>query len=178
LTPFREHTAIAALLKLWEQRRGDRDIPDRADFDPTSITPALLPHFVFVDVVDGGARLRYRLLGTAIVHRLGFDPTGKFLDERFSDGMVTYMMSLAREAVETRRPVFSKAAMAPPDGIDSIVTARVYMPLSHAVRKDVDPREVAMILAVHDLGPPWRGGAPLAPIFAEGDVRELIRTTI
>src|SRR5690349_12411326 len=132
--PFREHTAITALYQLWEQRRGDRDIPDRADFDPTSIAPALLPHFVLVDVMDGGARLRYRLLGTAIVNRLGFDPTGKYFDEKFSDKIALYMLSLAREAVAKRRPVFSKAAMTPPDGIDSIITARIYMPLTHCAR--------------------------------------------
>ncbi|HEY0524482.1 MAG TPA: PAS domain-containing protein [Stellaceae bacterium] len=176
--PFREHTAINALLHLWGERCGDRDIPDRADFDPTSIAPSLLPHFVLADIVDGGVRLRFRLLGTAIVNRFGFDPTGKYLDETFSDRMVRYMMSLAQEAIAMRRPAFSKAVMAPSDGSDPIVTARIYMPLTHAARKDVGPRDVAMILAVHDFGPPWRGGAPLIPVLADGDARELVRTIV
>lgn len=52
----------AEALADWHRRRGDRKMPRRADIDPTEIT-TVLPHLRLIDVLEGGARYRYRLVG-------------------------------------------------------------------------------------------------------------------
>jgi hypothetical protein len=54
-------------------------LPDRRALDPTLIT-RLLPSIMILDLTDPPA-VRFRLAGTAIVDRYGFNPKGKdFLD--------------------------------------------------------------------------------------------------
>src|SRR5690349_9111742 len=72
---------IAALLDYWEVKRDGRPMPDRRDIDPAELPPKLLPHLLLGETLDGGTRWRYRLVGTEIVRRLGFDPTGKYIDD-------------------------------------------------------------------------------------------------
>ncbi len=56
-----------------------RDLPGRADIDPTEI-PRLLPDVMLVDVLPEG-RYRYRLIGTENSAAHGVSATGRFLDE-------------------------------------------------------------------------------------------------
>lgn len=49
--------------------------PHRRDFDPC-VLPSLLPHMLIHDLSDP-ADSRLRLVGTRIVDRFGFDPTGR-----------------------------------------------------------------------------------------------------
>src|SRR5512134_751440 len=90
---------LGALYRYWNRRRGRRRMPDRRDIDPLELGPKLLPHVGLMDIVDGGARVRYRLLGTAIVERWGSDPTGKFMDEVMSGSYRDYIHGLYRELV-------------------------------------------------------------------------------
>ncbi len=55
-------------------------MPRRRDIDPTEI-PRLLPNLQITELIDGGARIRYRLTGTAIVNAYGADLTGKYFQE-------------------------------------------------------------------------------------------------
>ena len=75
---------LRALFGYWREKRGDGTMPARADLDPLEI-PTLLPIVGLVDVLDGGARFRYRLVGTEIVDVDGHDATGRFLDEVLPD---------------------------------------------------------------------------------------------
>lgn len=50
-------------------------VPRRRDFDPCAL-PSLLPHMLIHDLSDP-ANSVLRLVGTRIVERLGFDPTGR-----------------------------------------------------------------------------------------------------
>jgi hypothetical protein len=61
------------LCRYWLVKRGGRAMPSRSDLDPGEI-PALLPHLMIVDKVDG--RFRWRLVGTSAVLEVGRDPTG------------------------------------------------------------------------------------------------------
>jgi hypothetical protein len=55
-------------------------LPGRQHFDPVDI-PDLLPGIALLNVQRAPFRLRYRLVGTAVVHALGREVTGLWLDE-------------------------------------------------------------------------------------------------
>lgn len=64
----------------WQKAREDRPFPARRDFSPLKI-PALLPAIQLIDVGDDERHYSVRLIGTQITEIIGFDPTGKALDE-------------------------------------------------------------------------------------------------
>ncbi len=79
-----ESPLLVDLHRYWLEKRGDRIMPRRADIDP--VDPALRPHLgylVLTDVVEA-ARLRFRLIGSALTEAVGRDSTGRYLDELYS----------------------------------------------------------------------------------------------
>jgi hypothetical protein len=129
---------LGALYRYWNRRRGHRRMPDRRDIDPLELGPALLPHLGLMDIVEGGARVRYRLLGTAIVDRFGSDPTGKFMDEVMTGSYSDYIHGLYRELVRARAPVFSESVFRW-DAEGFLRTRRLYLPLTHRAVRVADP---------------------------------------
>lgn len=121
---------LGTLYRYWNQRRGQRRMPDRRDIDPLDLGPALLPHVGLMDILEGGARVRYRLLGTKIVERWGSDPTGRCMDEVMSGTYGAYIHSLYRTLVHARAPVFSESLFRW-DTEGYLRTRRLYLPLTH-----------------------------------------------
>lgn len=77
--------AIGRLFAYWNDRRGARRFPARRDLDPIEMRYALGGITLF-DVerpatAEGKPRFRYRLIGSDIVARDGFDFTGRYLDD-------------------------------------------------------------------------------------------------
>jgi hypothetical protein len=65
----------------WAIRRGSRKMPARADLEALEMAFAM-GNIILVDVLPGTPPLfRIRLHGTTLVDRVGFDLTGKMLDE-------------------------------------------------------------------------------------------------
>ncbi len=129
---------LRALVGYWREKRGDRAMPARADLDPIEI-PTLLPIVGLIDVLDGGARFRYRLMGTEMVGVAGYDPTGRFLDEALPDsGYADYLIGLFREVTRERRPLYGESDFHGQGRIEHRVR-RLLMPLSR------DGRSVDMI---------------------------------
>lgn len=81
-------------------------MPQRRDIDPVEIPPRLLPNLQITEVIDGGKRFRYRLVGTAIVNAYGADMTGKFYDELFSGERLRGIEASLRRVCEHRQPIF------------------------------------------------------------------------
>ncbi len=71
---------LVALERYWRKIHPPTGLPGRQHFDPLEVA-SLLPWLILIDVTRAPLRLRYRLLGTAHVDSLGFDPTGRWLDE-------------------------------------------------------------------------------------------------
>jgi hypothetical protein len=112
------HPGIAALAAYWDLKRGVRELPDRADIDPSEIT-ALLPHITISEVIDNGADFRVRIFGTALVELVGEERTGKRLSE-FGTNCVPptkaarvrrRWMDAASRAFTSRRPAFITGTM-------------------------------------------------------------------
>lgn len=70
------------LFDYWTEKRGDRDMPLRADIEPTELGP-LLPNLAILDIEREGKKVffRHRLVGTEVVEALGKDSTGRRVGE-------------------------------------------------------------------------------------------------
>src|SRR5690349_1217150 len=64
----------------WITHRGDADMPDRAALHPEDLR-AILPNILISEREPDPFRVRYRLVGTKVVAVVGFDFTGRYLDE-------------------------------------------------------------------------------------------------
>jgi hypothetical protein len=72
---------LRRLYEYWSQRRGDRKWPSRADLDPVGMRFAL-GNVILAEVVPGTpASYRIRLHGSTLTQRVGYDLTGKLLDD-------------------------------------------------------------------------------------------------
>lgn len=119
---------IEQSLAYWQSIRGDRQAPQRIDFDPADI-PRLLPNVVFLDVIDSGSNFRFRVIGDAVRSASHGNYTGQMVDSLphiTDDGP---LMTALRKAVVTRQPVH---ASVPYTGPVKEVTLREHlvMPLT------------------------------------------------
>lgn len=171
---------LGALYRYWNDRRGQRRMPDRREIDPLELGPALLPHVGLMDIVEGGKRVRYRLLGTKIVERFGSDPRGRYMDEVISGSYSEYIHALYRDLVRARAPVFSESLFRW-DAKGYLRTRRLYLPLTDGgatAAEATDAVAVALIGQVF-LGPatqtvqPYRVIVEHAPIEQRSEVLEL-----
>lgn len=145
MRPDTQHEPIAALYDYWAGIRAGRGMPRPSDVDPLKIERRLLPHVILIDVVQRQPlRMRYRLVGTAVVQaRRGLTPedaTGWYVDEigsRFQPSPRDFYA----EVVNGQRPVFHEG-LYPAAATRAGSFARIGLPLS-----DDDGASVSRILA-------------------------------
>jgi hypothetical protein len=113
----------------WQAKCGARAMPRRRDIDPTEIPARLLPNLQITELIDGGARIRYRLTGTAIVDAYGVDLTGKYFDEAFSGTRLDYVKANYRRVSSERRPLLVCNPYVSARNV-KLVCTRLIMPLS------------------------------------------------
>lgn len=76
-----KHPKLRQLYDYWSAKRGEREMPARADLDPVDMT-FVIGNVILVDVIAGTPpRFRIRLHGTNLVERVRYELTGKMLDE-------------------------------------------------------------------------------------------------
>ena len=107
LEPFdlgRFHPRMRDLYEHWKALpRVGGPLPARATFDPMKV-PRLLPGIWLLDVVrEPQLRLRYRLVGTKIVTVMGFEATGKWMDEARPRSLTPGYLDRFRATIETGR---------------------------------------------------------------------------
>jgi hypothetical protein len=91
-----DHAALSALFRYWEKKRGARKMPARHDIDPIEMDRRLLPHLMLCEVSANGNIVRFRLVGTSLAKRLGFDPTGQRLSDLPRADYFDFLGSLVR----------------------------------------------------------------------------------
>lgn len=64
----------------WADLKGDRNYPLKDSFNPAEV-PHLLSCISLYDIEENPRRFRARLVGTDTVKAMGYDFTGKYLDE-------------------------------------------------------------------------------------------------
>jgi hypothetical protein len=99
--------SIEALVEYWQSKCAGRPMPRRADIDPVEI-PAHLADVMLIDVLDGGADFRYRLVGTRIVQAMARDATSRRISELHGGqpGIFAKVRSLYLRPVLLKRPIF------------------------------------------------------------------------
>jgi hypothetical protein len=78
-----EDARLAHVLSCWRRWRGSKLWPAREDIDPDDLRQ-ILPNLFMVEAVDGGTRFRYILSGTTVRQQLGFELSGRYLDDTFT----------------------------------------------------------------------------------------------
>lgn len=74
------------LVRMWQNKRGDRPVPAWTDFDFHDFT-GWHGRITLADVTYDPFDFRYRLVGTKVAERLRKDYTGKFYTQMVQDGM-------------------------------------------------------------------------------------------
>ena len=82
---------------------GHGTLPRRRDIDPAALGK-LLPHVFLLDIVGPSARLRWRLVGSAIAFREGGDPTGGWVADSLVPEQAEIMQHFAETSIRERRP--------------------------------------------------------------------------
>ncbi|HZK90907.1 MAG TPA: PAS domain-containing protein [Stellaceae bacterium] len=126
---YRSDPILGPALAYWSEKRGARSMPRKRDIDPTELPRRLLPNLQIIEVVGGGARFRYRLVGTASVDAYGSDYTGSCPDELFDDDRLTFIQNIYRRVCTLKTPLFTQNRYHTTRNVD-VFANRIYMPLS------------------------------------------------
>jgi hypothetical protein len=89
----------------WESRRREGGLPARADLDPADFVYCL-PNILLMDLSHDPLRVRYRLVGSAVVATSRLDFTGRYLDELAFPNPHFDWIEVYRRLVADRRPLF------------------------------------------------------------------------
>jgi len=119
---------LTALLTYWEKKRGTRVMPRRRDIDPLEMPTRLLPYLQLIELGERG-RLRFRLIGTAIVDAMGRDATGRYLDDVMAGEHKRFIENFYRTALGAGRPALGTYSLRR-DGTSELATVRLATPLS------------------------------------------------
>jgi len=75
-----EHAALRRLYRYWLEKRRGRSMPAPGDIDPLELK-FVLGNLILVDVEQPSGKFRVRLYGSNLAQRMGYDITGKYMDE-------------------------------------------------------------------------------------------------
>ena len=153
-------TRLAAQVEdYWRARchvSGHGVIPRRRDVDPVALGKSLLPQLFLLDIVGPSARLRWRLVGSAIARREGRDPTGRWVEDSLVPEQAQVMQHFAGMTIGERRPSCHVGCWRDASDRPQLL-ARLLVPLSE------DGSVVSTLLGIIDYAPgeivPLRGAA-------------------
>lgn len=129
--PLPDDPILNGLLAFWEQARGERAMPAKADIDPLRLGARLLPYLLLVDRIVETGRFRYRLCGSANAEAAGIDLTGRHVDElNPNPDYIAYMTGLYMKSLEAARPVWSESRYLPLRSDTMRATRRLICPLA------------------------------------------------
>lgn len=127
--PFSDDPILSDLASYWLARRGERSMPDRRDIDPLHMPRQVLPHLALLELT-ADSRFRFRLVGTEVVSRLGFNPVGRLVSDVFRDAYRNYMEGALEMTAREQAPVYCESNFLwDPGGV--MHTRRLLLPLRH-----------------------------------------------
>lgn len=133
---------INQIVAYWHARcRGGR-LPARADINPCELKPLLPNMFLIGCPSRDDADWVYRLIGTEIVEREGFDKTGKPVRDYYTGAAWPALRAEYLKCIEERRPVYLTDTAYHRLMRDSFDFERIFLPLAS------DGRTVDMIVGV------------------------------
>jgi hypothetical protein len=98
-----KHKNSHLLVGYWSRLRNGRDVPDQTEIDPKSLK-RLLP-YMFILEAENPVRPVYRLAGTALCERFGFEMKGTGFLTHWEPQSSTALRSLLQQALFLKQPV-------------------------------------------------------------------------
>lgn len=98
-----KHRNSHLLVGYWSRLRQDQDVPDQTDIDPRDIK-RLLP-FVFILDAEDPARPIYRLAGTSLCDRFGFELKGTGFLAHWEARSAAAVTSVLEQALKLKQPI-------------------------------------------------------------------------
>ncbi|MGO8918746.1 MAG: PAS domain-containing protein [Stellaceae bacterium] len=99
-----ETPCLRRLYAYWDERRQGREFPARSDLDPLDFRYAL-GHVMLLDVLGDPLRFRFRLHGSVLAQRAGYDMTGKLADDLPDPTNRERLIERCRALVAARQPL-------------------------------------------------------------------------
>ncbi|HEX7775459.1 MAG TPA: PAS domain-containing protein [Parvibaculum sp.] len=102
-----EHQTLATVKAYWDEKRGSRRMPSRADINPADLKEHL-GWISLLDVLPGFADFRFRLVGTKVTRYFRAESTGKTASETFAPfgpGVVKGIIAVYRKTARDQVPV-------------------------------------------------------------------------
>jgi hypothetical protein len=108
-----KHKNSHLLVGYWGRLRKGRDLPDQSDIDPRAIKRLL--SYVFILDCENPARPLYRLAGTALCERFGFELKGTSFLAHWESQSGLSLAPLLRQALQMRQPLCLSSVAATAD---------------------------------------------------------------
>ncbi|MDP6833172.1 MAG: PAS domain-containing protein [Alphaproteobacteria bacterium] len=121
-----DEEVLRILLNYWTALPHGQSLPLSSAVDPMGMKAAL-GHIMLLEVVDDGWDFRYRVYGSAIAARSGFDATGKLVSELPIAPMAPFFMATYRACIERGAHLFARHV--PPAEIQVVSWDRLILPL-------------------------------------------------
>ncbi len=122
--------ALKQLMSYWEALRARAAVPCQDQIDPLDLRFAL-GYIMLLEVVDGGRDFRYRLYGSKISARTGFDMTGKLVSENPNSSMMGDFFCAGYRAVLARGEPLLTIHLPPPE-VSMVRWSRLILPFADA----------------------------------------------
>jgi hypothetical protein len=115
-----------ALLRFWEEQRGEAAVPEWDDALPARFPPDLAPYLLAARHDASGDGV-YLYVGAACIKRFGLDPTGQRVGATLGGPIRAYVFDLVVTMMRLRAPVFSASIYHIADD-EPIRTGRLLVP--------------------------------------------------
>lgn len=154
-----KHPSNRELFAYWNERRGDRLAPERADIEPSAIRRVLGDTFVLA--VDGIAHHPFRLAGTRLCALFGRELKGESFIRLWERSGQTAIRELLAVVMEEKAGV--AASVTGSTGDDSLLAVNLellLLPLSHQSKA-----EARVLGALAPMAAPyWLGAKAIGPL--------------
>ncbi|WP_299378367.1 PAS domain-containing protein [uncultured Kiloniella sp.] len=94
------------IYQYWNQQKGDKLMPARADLDPADLGH-LLPNILIHEVQAEPLDFRYRLVGSEIVSHINQNPTGTWMSQIPHQKKPSKLWNFLEDAVVNKHPVIA-----------------------------------------------------------------------
>jgi hypothetical protein len=150
-----KHRNSHLLVGYWSRLRRGREVPDQCDIDPRAIKRML--SFVFILDATDPERPHYRLAGTSLCDRYGFELKGTGFLAHWEAGSRAALGQLFKQALALKQPVTMSSFGTTPDGA-LVEMETVLAPITFG--NDKPTRFVGMMQVLSDPSP--LAGRPIA----------------
>ncbi len=99
-----ETPVLRRLYRYWDGKRGERGFPARRDIDPVEFSYAL-GQVMLLDVLYAPQRFRFRVHGTILSLRAGYEMTGRMADDLPGPENRAHLIQRCGHVVATKLPI-------------------------------------------------------------------------